>query len=149
MQQICMVTSTLNESGWVEENALHNNNKETSSRSLMNVPTRQCLRKRERDKIGPSFQEHRVSVQEQRNGSIAETRNRGGISSAKRNRNEMEARRKSDFQPPTKRKRKKERKKKTKFKKKKKKGKRNVCRVSVSNAQHSFLDNCGKGLRIT
>ena len=39
---------------------------------LMNIPTRQCLRKRKRDKTEPSFQEHRVSVQKQRNGSIAE-----------------------------------------------------------------------------
>ena len=38
----------------------------------MDAPTRQCLRKRKRDKTEPSFQEHRVSVQKQRNGSIAE-----------------------------------------------------------------------------
>ena len=39
---------------------------------LMNIPTRQCLRKRKRDKTEPSFQEHRVTVQNKRNGSIFE-----------------------------------------------------------------------------
>ena len=39
---------------------------------LMNIPTRQCLRKRKRDKTEPSFQEHRASVQKQKNGSISE-----------------------------------------------------------------------------
>ena len=39
---------------------------------LMNVPTRECLRKRKRDKTEPSIGEHRVSVQKQRNRSIAE-----------------------------------------------------------------------------
>ena len=39
---------------------------------VMNIPTRQCLRRRKRDKTEPSFQEHRVSVQKQRNESIAE-----------------------------------------------------------------------------
>ena len=38
----------------------------------MNIPTRQYLRKRKRDKTEPSFQEHRVSVQKEKNGSIAE-----------------------------------------------------------------------------
>ena len=38
---------------------------------LMNVPTRQCLRKRKR-KTEPSLQEHKVSARKQRNGSIAE-----------------------------------------------------------------------------
>ena len=49
---------------------------------LMNFPTRQCLRKRKRDKTEPSFQEHRVSVQKNKGtGVLLKTRNRGGISS--------------------------------------------------------------------
>ena len=39
---------------------------------LMNVLTRQCLRKSKRDKTEPSLQEHKVLAREQRNGSIAE-----------------------------------------------------------------------------
>ena len=39
---------------------------------LMNVPTRQCLRKRKRDKTEPSLQEHKVLARKQKNGSIAE-----------------------------------------------------------------------------
>ena len=39
---------------------------------LINVPTRQCFRKRKRDKTEPSLQEHQKSARKQRNGSIAE-----------------------------------------------------------------------------
>ena len=39
---------------------------------LMNVPTRQYLRKKKRDKTEPSLQDHKVSARKQRNGSIAE-----------------------------------------------------------------------------
>ena len=38
----------------------------------MNVPTRQSLRKKKRDKTEPSLQEHKVSARKKRNGSIAE-----------------------------------------------------------------------------
>ena len=49
---------------------------------LMNVPTRQCLRKRKRDKTEPSFQQHNVSARKTKDGSIAEGhKDRGGISS--------------------------------------------------------------------
>ena len=39
---------------------------------LMIVPTRQCLRRRKRDKTGPSLQEHKMLARKQKNGSIAE-----------------------------------------------------------------------------
>ena len=39
---------------------------------LMNVPTRQCLCEKKRNKTEPSFQEHIVSVHTQKDGNIAE-----------------------------------------------------------------------------
>ena len=62
----------LSKTGWDKENALHAQQQGNKKSILMNVPTRQCLRKSKRDKTEPSLLEHEVSARKQRNGSIAE-----------------------------------------------------------------------------
>ena len=46
---------------------------------LMNVPTRQCLRKSKRDKTEPSLQNTKCRHENKRTGVLRKTQNRGGI----------------------------------------------------------------------